>query len=257
MILEESVHEEKKLNIQSHEQHAICKLPCMGDTQPANKIFLLGQEFCPVFTDEGDTIVSDPIELNNFKCQNKVDFSSKALVYFEYTGDPTNLDSQMLPLLLIPNNDECSLLWNDLSRQQNTESINGSFLHWPKESADLFLDSIATIFMRKMEQTQLQFFREDVNCFLELVQNLDWGKNEKTLPEKPFHVLTEHAFSSTRNPFFKSPLRYRYSDKFVGTNAKELASFCLAAGRLPNEKEVRKLSTSRDKNRTNNLVERV
>jgi len=111
--------------------------------------------------------------------------------------------------------------------------------------------------MRKMEQTQLQFFREDVNCFLELVQNLDWGKNEKTLPEKPFHVLTEHAFSSTRNPFFKSPLRYRYSDKFVGTNAKELASFCLAAGRLPNEKEVRKLSTSRDKNRTNNLIERV
>lgn len=254
----------KKLNIQSHEQHAICKLPCMGDTQPANKIFLLGQEFCPVFTDEGDTLVADPIELDNFKCQNKVDFSisvkkdsGKALVYFEYTGDPTNLDSQMLPLLLIPNNDECSLLWNDLSRQQNTESINGSFLHWPRESADLFLDSIATIFMRKMEQTQLQFFREDVNCFLELVQNLDWGKNEKTLPEKPFHVLTEHAFSSTRNPFFKSPLRYRYSDKFVGTNAKELASFCLAAGRLPNEKEVRKLSTSRDKNRTNNLIERV
>jgi len=116
----------KKLNIQSHEQHAICKLPCMGDTQPANKIFLLGQEFCPVFTDEGDTLVADPIELDNFKCQNKVDFSisvkkdsGKALVYFEYTGDPTNLDSQMLPLLLIPNNDECSLLWNDLSKIQN------------------------------------------------------------------------------------------------------------------------------------------
>ena len=256
-----------KPNLQDSEQHAIGKLPCMGDTQPANKIFLFGQEFCPVFLDEGDTIVSDPIELNNFKCQDKVDFSvsvkketGNVNLVFDYNainnGTRSYLsDSTMELLLTIPNTDEYTLSWDYLSKNRPATTVNGLFLDWSRENADLFLNSVSEILIKNSSVSPIM--EKDVECFLELVQNLDWGKNEKILPEKQFHILAEHAFSQNRNSFFKSPLRYRYSDKLVGTRAKELASFCLAAGRLPNEKEIRKLLTSRDKNGINNLVERV
>ncbi len=85
------------------------------------------------------------------------------------------------------------------------------------------------------------FGKFDVECFLDLVIGLDCGKDEKKLPEKSFRVLAECAFSYGKNPFLSGNFKYEYHKMFVGIRAKDLASFCLAAGKLPNEKDLKRL----------------
>nr|EES51401.1 MAG: hypothetical protein UBAL3_96780009 [Leptospirillum ferrodiazotrophum] len=213
---------------------------------------MFGQRFCPNFLDEGDTIRSETEWLQDLNSQGVVDFSilvkkdtGKTIIHFEYCDNENqtyrNTDYPSISsLMVIPNSTQQSLFFRDLLKKRRSGSLNGSFIDWSAESADLFLSSVAEILARKKDKKL--FSRFDVECFLDLVIGLDWGKDEKKLPEKSFRVLAEHAFSSTRNPFFKSPLRYRYSDKCVGINAKELASFCLATGRLPNERDLEHFS---------------
>ena len=247
------------LNITGSKTHTVWKLPLFPNTdsiRAANKIHIFGQEFYPIFSDEGDTLISDPIELDNFKCRDKVDFSlsvkketGNVNLVFDYNainnGTRSYLsDSTMELLLTIPNTDEYTLSWDYLSKNRPTTTVSGLFLDWSSGNADLFLNSVSEILIRSSSVSPLM--EKDVECFLELVQNLDWGKNDKMFPEKQFSILAENALCPNRNQFFKSPLRYRYSDKFVGFKAKDLAFFCLASGKFPNEKDTKQLCRQKE-----------
>ena len=48
----------------------------------------------------------------------------------------------------------------------------------------------------------------------------------------------ESMLNLLQNSFLNSGSRYDYQYKFLGLNARDLASWCLASGRLPNENDL-------------------
>lgn len=213
-----------------------------------DEIYLFGQRFCPNFLAEGDTIRSETEWLQDLNSQGIVDFSilvkkdtGKTIIHFEYCDNENqtyrNTDyPSTSSLMVIPNSTQQSLFFRDLLKKRRSGSLNGSFIDWSAESANLFLSSVAEILARKKDKKP--FSRFDVECFLDLVIGLDWGKDEKKLPEKPFRVLAECAISYGKNPFLSGNFKYEYHKMFVGIQAKDLASFCLATGKIPDENEL-------------------
>lgn len=219
-------------------------------TLSENKFFLFGKEFKALFFSEENNFVSQPIIFNGLNCQDKLELtisvgkkSGGVKLYFEYI-EPNNPSS--FHFMTIENTNVEPLLWKDLSRKRRTGDIKDRFVDWPIETADLFLDSVATKLSEKSEipflNTKHGRFPRDKNVihFLDLMRTLEWNKNERTLSKKRIFVMADCFFSTIKNPFFYDSY-CQYEKQFEGLSGKTLASFCLVIGKIPDKNQLKTL----------------
>jgi len=203
------------------------------------KIFLFGEATeCEFVKKDAGLWESQPLDLKGLKCKGKINAcirvdknSPHSIKLYFYS---TEIEKE---LLYSPNPNNKKLRWKDLTKPKGDLGLNKGFHNWPKESADLFLCLTNEIFIENQSDFR-GLYHLDMNSFLDFIRYLDWGADKKFLPEKQFHILARHALSRTQNSFLNSGSRYDYQYKFLGLNARDLASWCLATGRLPNERDL-------------------
>lgn len=86
----------------------------------------------------------------------------------------------------------------------------------------------------------------DVENVLSFFERLDWGENARDFPKRTCSILLNSALSFSSNPYLKYGDNYTFD--FLGMKAKDLAFFCLATGKFPNEEE-RKMLEEKNRNK--------
>ena len=110
--------------------------------------------------------------------------------------------------------------------------LNEEFTNWPERYAAFFLRHC----------TVEQLWREknhDTYVSITLLRELSWSDHDEDRAFSAFRSIVQTVLSASRNPFIREdrPERSTYPRRFTGISAVSLASWCLATGRFPVNKE--------------------
>ena len=129
----------------------------------------------------------------------------------------------------------------EIFNKNQSDCLNEEFCCWPLEYASFFIRCYQKEFLELPSSLIAHY-----GAML-LVQSLSWNIKQESRKFMAFKTLVQHVLSARNRPFVHEKdenIMEGIPKKLRGLNAINLASFCLAAGRLPNS--IHELSNVRD-----------